>query len=135
MWPMADSARLSLSLRLAATFLPGATAVPRADAIMLMACRLSTATILGWGFQQDVADPAAYLLVAALGVTSCPLPISGDSVAAAFAVPGLACDVSLVLAFSVASSCAAPVVGTMAEAYGQVVLRAPVGAEDVIRLL
>ncbi len=47
-WPMADSARLSLSLRLAATFLPGVAVVPRADAVKLMGCRLSTATILGW---------------------------------------------------------------------------------------
>ena len=46
-WPMAESARLSLSFRLAATFLPGAAMVPRAEAIMLMGCRLSMATILG----------------------------------------------------------------------------------------
>ena len=32
--------------------LPGARAVPRADAIKLMGCRLSTATSLGWVFSR-----------------------------------------------------------------------------------
>ena len=45
---MADSARLSLSLRLALVFLPGCSTVPRAEASMLMGWRLSTATSLGW---------------------------------------------------------------------------------------
>ena len=48
-WPMADSARLALSLRSAATLWPGAALVPRAEAIMLMGCRLSMATIFGCG--------------------------------------------------------------------------------------
>ena len=45
--PMADSARLSFILRLLTTFLPGGVAVPRAEAIMLMGCRLSMATSSG----------------------------------------------------------------------------------------
>ncbi len=90
---------------------------------------------LGLGFQQDFADLATHILVAALGVTRCPLPILGDGVAPSFAVTGLAGDVSLVLALSVAATFAALVVGTMTGADREVVLGAPVSAENVCRAL
>ena len=86
---------------------------------------------LGLGFHQDVADLAAQVLVAALGVTSCLFPVFGDGVASSFAITGLARDMTLVLAFSVAVTAAALMVGTMAGADGQVVLGATVSAEDV----
>ena len=134
-WPMAASARLSLSFLLAATFLPGAATVPRAEAFMLMWRRLSTATILGWASSRISRIWPAHLLVASLGVTSCSFSIFGDGVSASLAVTRLARDVSLMLAFSVATPCAASVVCAVSGADGQVILRAPVCAENVLRFL
>ena len=90
---------------------------------------------LGLGFQQDLADLLSHLLVAPLDVTPCSFSVFGDGVSASFAVTGLAGDVSLMLAFSVASSAAALMVRSVSGADGQVILRAPVCAEDVLGTL
>ena len=88
---------------------------------------------LGLGFQQDFADLLAHLLVAPLGVASCPLLVFHDSVSSSsFAVTGLARDMSLKRAFSVATPCAASVVRAVSGADGQVILCASVCAEDVL---
>ncbi len=88
---------------------------------------------LGPDFQQDVADLPAHLLVAVLRITSCPFLFLGNSVGSSFAVTGLARDASRVLPLVLASAVTALMVGAMPRAGGQVILRAAVSAEDVLR--
>ena len=90
---------------------------------------------LGLGFQQNSADLSSHLWVPPPGAASCPFSVLGDSVVSSFAVTRIGRHVSLVIPFSVATPCAASVVRSMSGADSQVVLRASVCVENVLRFL
>ncbi len=87
---------------------------------------------LGLCFEEDSSDLAPNILVAGLGVTAASFMGLRDGAPSAPAVTWLARDVALVLSLFVAASTAALMVGSAAGTDGQVVLGAPVGADDVL---